>query len=288
MRARDDKNYELDRASLRTSFARAASTYDEAAVLQREVANRLLERLDLIRLKPGTILDAGCGTGYCARALKRRYPRAQVMGLDIATPMLAWARRQRNWFRRTGFVGGDIERLPMSGASLDMVFSNLALQWCDLDVAFAEFARVLRPGGVLMFTTFGPDTLKELRTAWQAVDSAPHVHTFIDMHDVGDALMRARLGEPVMDVERLTITYTDVLALMRDLKAIGSHNAATGRVRGLTGKTRFARFRQAYESHRMDGRIPASYEVVFGHAWAPAPAGDPGSVRVPLETIRRP
>lgn len=287
MRITEKNGYALDRASLRASFARAAPTYDAVAVLQREIADRLLERLDLLRSTPNVVVDAGCGTGYCTRALKRRYPRAQVIGLDLSVTMLQVARGRRGWWRRERLVCGDIESLPMASQSADMIFSNLTLQWCNLPRAFGEFARVLRPGGVLMFTSFGPDTLKELRAAWQSVDRSPHVHTFMDMHNVGDALVQARLAEPVMDVERITMAYPDVFTLMRDLKGLGAHNAATGRIRGLTGKGQFGRFRTAYESLAENGRIPATYEVVFGHAWAPAPVEGRGTQHVPLATIER-
>jgi len=279
----ESSSYLLDRSSMRTAFGRAAPSYDAAAVLQREIAGRLLERLDLIRLVPKTVLDAGCGTGHATRALRKRYPRARVLGLDLSSAMLRVAQRQRGWWRRERLIASDVERMALADQSVDLIVSNLTLQWCDLARAFAEFARILRPGGTLLFTSFGPDTLVELRTAWQAVDDSPHVHAFIDMHDIGDALVRARLAEPVMDVERLTMTYPDVHALLRDLKALGAHNVTTGRARGLMGKSRFRRFREAYDALAVHGRIPASYEVVYGHAWAPSREQHPP--RVPLQAI---
>ncbi|MGD8617251.1 MAG: malonyl-[acyl-carrier protein] O-methyltransferase BioC, partial [Gammaproteobacteria bacterium] len=142
--------------------------------------------------------------------------------------------------------------------------------------------RVLRPGGLLLFTTLGPDTLRELRDSWAAVDGYSHVNLFLDMHDVGDRLVRARFADPVMDVERLTLTYPDVWKLMRDLKQVGAHNVTTGRPRGLMGKSHMRRLGAAYERYRTDGVLPASYEVVHGHAWA---ASD--EVSVPLERLRR-
>lgn len=291
----------VDKRQMRNAFQRAATGYDAAAVLQREIAERLLARLDLIRLAPARILDAGCGTGYCTRALARRYPRAQVLGLDIAAAMTAQARTARpthtilgRWRRRDRYVCGDAESLPLASASVDMVFSSLAVQWCDPEVVFAEFLRVLRPGGLLMFASFGPDTLRELRNAWAKVDNTPHVHGFIDMHDIGDTLMRAQFADPVMDMEHITLTYQDVVSVMRDLKAIGAHNVARGRSTGLLGRQRYARFVEAYESQRRaDGRIPATYEVVYGHAWAPvadrqrATPDAQGAVRIPLERIGR-
>ncbi|GAB4512046.1 MAG: methyltransferase domain-containing protein [Sulfuricaulis sp.] len=282
----------LDKRRLRESFAHAADTYDAAAVLQREIADRLLTRLEVVRLQPRTILDIGCGTGYDLCQLSKRYPRTQVLGLDIAETMTYRARRRLGlWRRFTGrslFVCGDAERLPVATASVDMVISNLALQWCDPRIVFAEARRVLRPGGLLMFTTFGPDTLRELRAAWRAADNAAHVHAFIDMHDLGDMLIHAGFVDPVMDMEAFTLTYADVRSVMRDIKQLGAHNVAVSRSRGLTGKARFARFRAAYEALARDGKIPATYEAVYGHAWVPEtePARD-GIATIPVGRIGR-
>lgn len=258
-----------DKRRLRAQFERAASTYDAAAVLPRTVADRLLERLDVVRLRPGRVLDAGCGTGYCTRALARRYRRARVVGLDLAHGMASHARRNAGWFSRARFVCGDAERLPFADASFDMVLSSLMLQWCDPAAVFPEFLRVLRPEGLLMFTSLGPDTLQELRAAWRHADSRAHVHDFPDMHDVGDALVRAGFADPVMDVERYTLTYPDVQAMGRDLRALGGQNAQPARTRGLTGRGCYSGFRSAYEAMATEGRIPATWEVVYGHAWAP-------------------
>jgi len=259
--------YGIDKALLRGSFDRAAARYDEAAVLQHEVGQRLLERLDLVRLMPGLILDVGAGTGRATAALARRYERARVVALDLSLRMLRQARVRapRPWP-----VCGDAVRLPLPDASADLIFSNLTLQWCsDLRAVFAEFRRVLRPGGLLTFSSFGPDTLKELRASWAAVDGATHVNAFVDMHNVGDALLHTGLVGPVMDVEHFTLTYGDVHGLMRDLKALGAHNMTAGRPRGLTGKNRLRAVIAEYECYRTEGRLPASYEVVYGHAWAP-------------------
>lgn len=280
----------LDKRQARTAFERAAHTYDQFAVLQREIANRMLERLDLIKYEPRQIVDAGCGTGYCTRALQRRYKRARILGVDIAQPMLEAARAKTRWFSRQRFVCADAEHLPLVDGAADMIVSNLALQWCDPDAVLAEFARVLRPGGALMFTSFGPDTLRELRAAWQAVDQRPHVHTFVDLHDLGDALVRAGFAEPVMDVEFFRLTYPDVVSVLRELKALGEHNVNHRRHRGLTGKALFARFQSAYERAASGNLIPASYEAIYGHAWAPSQLardrGD-GAVIVPLPHIQR-
>lgn len=280
----------LDKSQARTAFERAAHTYDQCAVLQREIANRMLERLELIKCEPRQILDVGCGTGYCTRALQRRYKRARIIGLDIALPMLNAARTKVRWFNRQRFVCADAERLPLADSAVDMIVSNLTLHWCDPDVVLAEFARVLRPQGVLMFTCFGPDTLRELRTAWQAVDERPHVHTFVDLHDLGDALVRAGFAEPVMDAEFFRLTYPNVVSVLRELKALGEHNVNRQRHRGLTGKALYARFKSTYERAANANLIPATYEAIYGHAWAPTQASRDqrdGAVVVPLAHLQR-
>lgn len=285
----------ISRADVRRSFERAAAAYDEAAVLQRAVADGLLERLEVVRLQPRRILDAGTGTGYLSAALAKRYPKAQIIAVDLAHAMVRRARARFGFFARRfrghSFVSADVERLPLADGSVDMVVSNLTLQWCNPpDQAFAEFRRVLAPSGVLMFSTFGPDTLKELRASWAAVDDAVHVNSFQDMHDVGDALMHARFADPVMEREDIVVTYERVDGLLRDLKAIGAHNINAGRPRGLTGRRHFAAMAEAYERFRYDGRLPATYEVVFGHAWASTtrPGRDtPGETRIPIDSLRR-
>lgn len=275
----DMQIHQLDKIRIRESFNAAAENYDDAAVLQREVGDRMLERLELIRLSPQTILDVGSGTGVLSRALDKRYRKAQVFSLDLAPRMLLTARRRNSWisqrFGRQGFICGDAERLPLADHSIDLIFSNLTLQWCgELERTFEEFRRVLRPEGLLLFSTFGPDTLKELRHSWHAADrensQTVHVNDFIDMHDVGDAILRAGLGDAVMDVENFTLTYADAYQLMRELKSIGAHNAANDRHHSLTGKVRFKTMLDTYENYRTDGKLPATYEVIYGHAWAPA------------------
>ena len=294
MNRRDDNaDHSIERGEVRRAFDRAASSYDAAAELQRRVRDELLSRLDYVKLEPSAVLDLGTGTGHAALALKRRYPASTVVALDLAESMLAEARRRQTLFRRFQRVCADAAALPLRSGTLDLVYSNLMLQWCDVpDGVFTECRRVLRPGGLLSFTTFGPDTLVELRRAWaEADDGGVHVSRFLDMHDVGDALVRSGFAEPVMDVDRITLTYAEVRDLMRDLKAIGAHNAASGRRRGLTGKATFARVVEAYERQRRDGRLPATYEVVYGHAWSTAAGGgrpDPsGEVRVPVGSIGR-
>lgn len=269
--------YWMDKARVRASFDRAANTYDAAAVLQKLVRTEMLSRLDLVKIKPKVILDAGCGTGHGSFALQKKFSRAQVVSLDIALGMLQKTHQQQPFLhkllKQKNLICADIERLPIANSSLGMVWSNLALQWCNnLDAAFGEVARVLQPNGLFMFSTFGPDTLKELRVASSLAHSeTTRVSRFIDMHDIGDALTRAGFSAPVLDVERYTLTYDDVKSVMKDLKSIGAHNATQGRSRGLQGRGFLQRLTQQYEQFRQSaengGKLPATFEVVYGHAW---------------------
>ncbi len=278
-------------ALVRKHFDQAAGHYDAHAVVQREIADRLLDHLDGVSLEPKTILDVGCGTGYCTRELKQKYPHARVTGIDLSPQMIRQAKKQRAWFRRNpGYQVGDAQALDVADHSVDLLVSSLVIQWCDPDKTFQEFVRVLKPGGLLLFSSFGPDTLMELRSAWAAVDrhQRQHVHTFIDMHDLGDAVVRSGLAAPVLDVDRLVLTYKKVGDIMRDLKGIGAQNLAPERPRGLMGKTLFKSFCQAYESQANDGPLQVTYEAVFGHAWAVAAKSSGGTV-VPFPSpARRP
>jgi malonyl-CoA O-methyltransferase len=268
-----------EKRQMRRAFERAAGTYEEAAVLQREICDRMLARLDYIRHRPNTILDAGAGTGYGARRLSERYPGAAVAALDIAHGMLARSRALVPWWRRLLplarpilHVCGDVESLPLRRDWASMVWSNATLQWCnDLKRAFEEVHRAMAPGGLFMFSTFGPDTLKELRQAFGAADGYTHVNRFADMHDIGDLLVQCGFATPVMDMELITMTYTEPMAVMRELKAIGAHNVTAGRRRGLMGKGAWSKFLASIENIRRDGTLPITFEVVYGHAWKPEP-----------------
>jgi malonyl-CoA O-methyltransferase len=268
-----DSQYLLDKVKVRNSFERAADSYDAAAVLQREVASRLLERLDYIRLQPNSVLDLGCGTGAVTADLLKRYPKAQIIALDLALNMLKKTQQHgKGWLRKKPqCLCADAERLPLKDNTIELLVSNLMLQWSnDLPAIFAGFQKVIAPNGLLMFTTFGPDTLKEMRESWATIDNIPHTSQFIDMHDIGDALLQAGFADPVMDMEKITMTYDSVRDLMRDIKNIGASNATQGRAKGLMGKQRLAAFETAYESFKhTDGSYPVTWEVLYGHAWAP-------------------
>lgn len=265
-------DFQLDRQQVRRNFSRASTTYDQHDVLQREVQSSLLARLDFYLDTPQRVLDIGAGTGRGTAQLKQRYPQADVLALDFAVPMLKQARRRSRWRRRLACVAADALQLPLGNDSVDLISSNLCIQWCDdLPRLFAEWTRVLKPGGYLALSTFGPDTLCELRAAWAESDENPHVGRFLDMHDLGDAMLAAGLREPVLDVSRYTLTYAEPADLLRELKGLGASNADATRVRGLTGRRQLRRMLDAYEAMRVDGRIPATWEVVTAHAWGPYP-----------------
>jgi malonyl-CoA O-methyltransferase len=268
MSAPPPDEYFLDPRLVRRAFDRSAATFDAGAGVHAEIRSRLLERLDVVRLTPEAILDLGAGTGHGSRALQDRYPRARVVALDLSRQMLVHARRQQRWLRPFQRVVADAHRLPIRAASVDMVFSNLMLQWShDPDAVFAEIRRVMRPQGLVTFATLGPDSLKELRNAWSGVDTNTHVHRFIDMHDLGDALVRSGFAEPVMDTERLTITYADPSALVRELRQTASTNVTLGRRRGLLGRGVAQLFQQSQAGTQREGVWPVTLEVVYGHAW---------------------
>lgn len=270
--------FEIDKRQVRRAFSRAARDYDAAAVLQREVCTRMLDRLVCIKLQPARLLDVGSGTGWGTRQLGQRYPKAEITALDIAIGMLEQARGTSSWWKklfagkRESYLCADVEALPVASGSVDMVWSNLALQWCnDLPATFVELQRVLKVDGLLIFSSFGVDTLRELRTAFSDVDGYSHLSRFADMHDIGDMLMAAGYADPVMEMERLTLTYDDVRAVMQDLKSIGAHNATAGRAPGMMGKAAWQRVTENYEKLRRDGKLPATFEIVYGHAWKTAP-----------------
>ena len=268
-------DFHLDRQLVRRNFGRAAKSYEQHDVLQREVQAALLERLDFYTQTPQRVIDVGAGTGRGSALLKQRYAKADVIAVDLALPMLRAAKQHASWLKPFQRVCAEATALPLPDHSIDVLHSNLCFQWIDdLPALFSECVRVLKPGGLLAFSTFGPDTLKELRASWAEGDQQPHVSRFLDMHDVGDAMLAAGLRDPVLDVFRYTLTYSEPRKLLEELQGLGATNADRARERGLTGKSRYQRMLAAYETMRVDGRIPATWEVVTAHAWGP-PVGQP-------------
>ncbi len=278
---------------VRDSFNKAAETYDTFAVLQREVCTRLIERLDYIKIEPQVILDIGAGTGQGTQRLAQQYPDAHIIAVDLAEKMLLKNREKNgskistqsgltgkvnNFFsakffkskQAHQFVCADAEQLPFADASMDLIFSSLTIQWClDLTTVFNEFRRVLKPGGLLMFTTLGTETLRELRISWAAVSDKIHVNEFRDMHDIGDALYNVQVENPVMDCEKIVLNYQSIKQILVELKAVGADNKNTGREKALTGKKRLQAMYRAYEQFHTQEGYPVTYDVLYGHAWNP-------------------
>lgn len=280
----------IDLRRVRALFSHPAAVA-ESGFLRREVASRMFERLELIKLAPALVVDAGCGEGADLPVLRQRFGGARLLGIDASNAMLQSAhasqqaaqssvnRLLQRWLPRTAASGiaaelacADFARMPLAAQSADLVWSNLALHWHPQPHrVFAEWHRVLRVDGLLMFSCFGPDTFRELRTAWQQADGAPHALPFVDMHDFGDMLVDAGFATPVMDMETITVTYADPLKLLEDVKAWGGNPLATRR-RALLGRAAYRRMLDALESgRRADGTLPLTFEVVYGHAFRPAP-----------------
>ncbi len=266
-----EDNYTVDSRQVREAFNLAAKNYDDFALLQQTIANRLIESFEHIKIEPLSILDLGSGTGYGSRHLKQQFRKAQIYQADLSTEMLKKSRKQTSrFFSKNYFLCADANQIPFVKNSFDLVFSSLMLQWCnDPDAVFSEIKRVLKPGGVFLFASFGPDTLKELRASWQQVDDEVHVNIFADMHDIGDSLIRNGMDAPVLNIEHIVLTYDECKQLMRELKNIGAHNINNGRRKTLTGKQRLQKAIKYYESYRQDNKLPATYEVIYGHAWKP-------------------
>jgi malonyl-CoA O-methyltransferase len=285
--------YKIDKRLVSSAFNAAAKDYDTSSLLQQTVADRLIESFELIKIKPLSILDLGSGTGYGSKKLKQRFKKAQFFQSDIALEMLNTSRKQSpTFFSKNHFLCADAGNMPLKDAQFDLVFSSLMLQWCsNLDLVFAEVKRMLKPGGVFLFASFGPDTLKELRECWQQVDEDIHVNAFVDMHDIGDSLIRNGMDAPVLSVEHIVLTYGGCKQLMHELKNIGAHNVNKGRRKTLTGKQRLDKVVSHYETFRSGNKLPATYEVVYGHAWrshqeSSGSAGD-NSQSISLEQLKQ-
>lgn len=251
------------------AFNQHAAEYELAAKVQQEIGVRLLERMQYLKIEPQRILDLGCGPGFFSRELALMYPKAHIVGLDLAELMLVQARKKHSWRRKWSLVAADMKQLPFATGMFDLVFANQVIHWgSPLAEVFRELNRVMNVNGCLMFTTLGPDTFKELKNAWSHVNNYAHVNEFPDMHDVGDCLMSERFLEPVMDMEQLAVHYETLPKLVQSIKAQGVKNINSARNNGLTGKESWKQFEENYALMKTDnGKYPLSYEVVYGHAW---------------------
>ena len=265
---------------MRGDFSQAAASYDAAAVLAAEVGRRMAERLDYVKIAPQRVADIGCATGDGIRELARRYPKALPLAIDFALPMLRQVALRnslmQNLFSR--FVGksprllnADVNALPLQNGSLGLAWSNLMLHWlADPLPAFRELQRSLEVGGLVTFSLLGPDTLKEIRTACTACGIDPPMvplRRFHDMHDIGDMLVAAGFADPVMDMEMITLTYASPRGLLRDQRHLGVRDALFGELPWRDWR----RVLSAWQTAHAADALPATFEIVYGHAWKPAP-----------------
>ena len=268
----------VDRRRLARRFSAVAAHYGDADFFAREVDRRMQERLDYVRLAPSRVVDLGCSQGASFEGLASRFPQAELIGVDLLPAMLQQRRPQRAaWQRWLGIgradplrIAADACCLPLSAQSAGLVWSNLLLHWLDDPrPALAEAHRILEVDGLLMFSTLGPDTLKELRSVFS--DGYAHTQRFTDMHDLGDMLVESGFADPVMDMEVLTLAYDDLGKMLGELRAAGSVCAMKDARRGLLGRTAWTKVQAAYEAMRREGKLPATFEIVYGHAWKATP-----------------
>lgn len=276
---------------IRKSFDNAAASYEQVAIVQNEIGKRLLERLEYIKINPTRILDLGSGAGQFSRALKKRYPKAQIVSLDLSFGMLKQSKTQQALWRKWPLVCGDMEALPFADKSFDLVFSNQVIHWAeDMPALAKELLRIMQLDGCLLMSTLGPDTFQELRSSYSAIDDFAHANDFMDMHDLGDILQHTPFVDPVIDMEKITVRYSSVRALLQALKAQGVRNIHAKRNAGLSGTSHRQAFEQHYLQHyQQEGKVPLSYEVVYAHAWRGAQRidGDMRETTIPVEKIGR-
>ena len=272
---------------IRRRFERAADSFDSADFVHAATRDGLLLRIEPLIVEASTVIDLGAATGAATRDLSKRFRPARVISVDIAHNMLQKARAKKAWLSKSSFAQATAKALPFPNESIDVVFSNMMLPWVDdLLPVFTEVARVLQKGGVFAFATLGPDSLQEVNRAWRLVDGGAHVNRFPDMHNLGDALVSAGLRDPVLDVDRLSVSYTSCGKLFRDLTAAGGRNALQQRASTLTGKHRFAAMVTALENAAIDGNIELDLELVYGHCWGAGPKMDPSNYRIDATEIK--
>ncbi|MDH4125940.1 MAG: methyltransferase domain-containing protein [Gammaproteobacteria bacterium] len=273
---------------VRRRFDRAADSFDDFDFVHRVTREGLLLRLEPMSIEVNTVLDLGCATGAACKPLHRRFRGAHIIALDVSARMLRRAARRRSWFSRYSLLQAEAGAIPLANHSVDLVFCNQLLPWVtDATLLFAEVGRVLRSNGLFVFAALGPDSLGQLRDAWQGVDPGPHVNPFPDMHNFGDAAVRAGLRDPVLDVDRLRVSYTDADALFRDLTGSGARNCLAGRRRSLTGKGRFRRMTAALPHVHGERVIELELELVYGHCWGSGQRPTVGEFRISPEGISR-
>jgi malonyl-CoA O-methyltransferase len=271
---------------IRRRFERSASNFDRADFVHATTRDGLLARIEPLLVEAKTVVDLGSATGAASKLLGKRFPKARVVSVDIAHGMLQKARSRKSWFQKTSFAQADASALPFANESIDVIFSNQLLPWfSNPDPVFAEVARVLKKGGVFAFATLGPDSLQELSRAWRQIDDEVHVNRFPDMHNLGDGLVNAGLSDPVLDVDRLSITYPDTESLFRDLTAAGARNTLRQRRDSLTGKQRFGAMTAALAANANNGKIMLDLELVFGHCWGAGPKMNPANYRIDATQI---
>jgi malonyl-CoA O-methyltransferase len=269
-------------------FDRAAAGFDDADFVHAVTRDGVFRRLQPLLLTPKTILDLGSATGAMGRLLRKRFKRAHIVSLDLSYAMLERGRTDRSWFSRSSFVQGDAHQLPFAEASFDIVVANQALPWApNPQPVFEEVSRVLRDGGVFAFATLGPDSLQEIGRAWATVDSGAHVQRFPDMHDIGDGLVRAGLRDPVLDVDRLSVSYEDTDSLFADLTRAGARNVLADRSNGMVGKKKFRAMADALAASGASGRVMLELELVYGHCWGSGPKNDPAHYEIDANSIPR-
>ena len=273
---------------IRRRFDRAAAGFDDADFVHAVTRDGLYRRLEPLLLKPDAILDLGSATGAMSRLLRKRFKRAHIVSLDLSHAMLAQGRSNKGWFSRSSFVQGDAHKLPFEDASFEMVVANQALPWApDPQPVFDEVSRVLRKGGVFAFATLGPDSLREIERAWAGIDAGAHVLRFPDMHNIGDGLVRSGLRDPVLDVDRLAVTYENADRLFADLTRVGARNVLTNRSPGLVGKWKFKAMTEALAASGADGKTVLDLELVYGHCWGSGPKSDPAHYEIDANRIPR-